>query len=136
MAASALTSAVLEHRDRLSEVTALKACDSAPPVPAHAGNEAVSDGFGVRFAFLARGSCGDRVPRQACRVGVPREDLAQPPAVAQLPGHVERLGDVRQRRTDVERGRGYAGSERAGEQNGIVEFARDGERFLRLVDAR
>ena len=100
-------------------------------IAALARDEPITDRLAeIASLFGGHAQC-DRVTRQVRRARLPDEDLAQPPRVAQFPGKVERLGEVRDRRIGVLGDGGIAASgERPRQQRRVIDLARDRQRTL------
>ena len=96
---------------------------------------AVTDRIGKIASFFGGDARGDRITGCDRRVGLPRQDLAEPPAVARLTGEFGRFGEILPSQLGVVGGGKAAGGQRSGQHRRIVDVARERHGLLRSTRA-
>ena len=97
--------------------------------------EPVTDRVGEVASFFGGRARRDRVTGGDRCVGLPGQDLAEPPPIVQLPGEFDRLGEVRPCQLGVVGGGKAAGGQRPGQHGRVIDVARERQGLLRLIQA-
>ncbi len=111
-----------KHTDAFAKIALLEGRQARTPVPTEAREEQVAGCVGQQAPFFACGACRDWITPEDGNVGLPAEDLTEPPLIAQLSRQSDSLFDVRVHCLGVERGGPDTGRQDADQQGRIVEL--------------